>query len=109
MGVPSFFQWLTNKYPGIVFWDEKQVVDNFYFDFNGVIHTACRKILDSKLESYVDIEGQMIDAIIKYSGAGHPEQPSLLPISRIEGLEGHVETLYRYMYSSLTGKYLLSS
>ena len=67
MGVPSFFQWLTNKYPGIVFWDEKQVVDNFYFDFNGVIHTACRKILDSKLESYEDIEGQMIDAIIKYS------------------------------------------
>lgn len=44
MGIPSFFKWLTDKYPSVIqkgFLEPGQF-DNLYIDMNGIVHTSCR-------------------------------------------------------------------
>ncbi|CCW61124.1 unnamed protein product [Phytomonas sp. EM1] len=42
MGVPKFFRWCAERYPSIItsFKEHPPLVDNFYIDFNGIIHNC---------------------------------------------------------------------
>ena len=69
MGVPKLFAWLTKKYPQIIFDKNLDNIDNFFFDFNGLIHPCAHKIL-SKYNNSVDknqLERLIIKHIINYT------------------------------------------
>lgn len=43
MGVPKFFRWLSERYPGLLTTAKEhqlQEIDNFYLDMNGIIHNC---------------------------------------------------------------------
>ena len=69
MGVPTFFKWLTVRYPKLVvnanessLKYELPAFDNVYLDMNGIIHPCCNPPNGLKPQS----ENEMFDNIFKY-------------------------------------------
>lgn len=58
MGVPHFFRWLIQKKPDIIMEKMDIDIDHLYFDYNGLIHPACRDL---------DDEDKMIKKIQEYT------------------------------------------
>ena len=46
MGIPYYFYHLTKKYQNIIVNELPNNIDNYFIDFNGVIHTECAKLLN---------------------------------------------------------------
>ena len=67
MGVPTFFKWLSLRYPKCICQptssqDELPSFDNLYLDMNGIIHPCCNPPDGKKPES----QEEMFDNIFKY-------------------------------------------
>jgi len=69
MGVPTFFKWLTVRYPKVVvnanessLKHDLPAFDNIYIDMNGIIHPCCNPPNGPKPQS----EDEMFDNIFKY-------------------------------------------
>mmetsp|Transcript_26446 Transcript_26446/g.47459 ORF Transcript_26446/g.47459 Transcript_26446/m.47459 type:complete len:741 (+) Transcript_26446:36-2258(+) len=69
MGVPTFFKWLTVRYPKVVTSASEESVerelpafDNFYLDMNGIIHPCCHPQEGPQPRS----EEEMFSAMFKY-------------------------------------------
>ena len=82
MGIPYYFYHLTKKYKNIIVNDLPEKIDNYYIDFNGVIHPECHKLLN--LDNYSEelLIEKLWDKINNYNFKPH--------LCRNCGLIGHI-------------------
>ena len=69
MGVPSFFAWLTKKYPQIISRDNINKCDALFLDWNCGIHPACRRVMERYKDSSVpkqQLEDEMMREVCTY-------------------------------------------
>jgi len=70
MGVPGFFRYIVKKYKSNYIKDAKpRVVNRLFFDFNGLLHPMCFKVLDTARpdETIDSLEDRMItEGILPY-------------------------------------------
>lgn len=55
MGVPRLFYYLYDKYKQVTFVKTNTRCDNLYLDFNSIIHTVSRKIVDARISEKKEI------------------------------------------------------
>ena len=62
MGVPGFFRYIVKNYKSDYLSESKpKTVDNLFFDFNGLLHPMCFKILDTLTQAEVDDLNNCVD------------------------------------------------
>lgn len=67
MGIPKFFRWMSEKYPGLLTTAKERElpeIDNFYLDMNGIIHN-CTHPCDGDVHFRIS-EEEMFEDIFNY-------------------------------------------
>lgn len=67
MGIPKFFRWMSERYPGLLMTAKEYnlpEIDNFYLDMNGIIHN-CSHPNDGDVHFRIN-EAEMFDDIFNY-------------------------------------------
>ena len=112
MGIPYYFYHLTKKYKDIIVDDLPEIIDNYFIDFNGVIHTECAKLMngDEKFSEELLIE----KLFIKINNYNDNYKPSKLiicidgvaPLAKIiQQRKRRYLTFYKYKIDKIDNKW----
>lgn len=81
MGIPSFYKWITKKYPDILINNNNIKCDNLYLDMNGIIHPCSES---SNLHTSInDIYFSIINFIDSLVDLAKPKQMLYLAIDGV--------------------------
>lgn len=73
MGIPYYFYHLTKKYKNIIVNELPKKIDNYFIDFNGVIHTECIKLMNDNFSEKLLIE-KLWEKINNYNSIYNPNK-----------------------------------
>ena len=118
MGIPYYFYHLTKKYKNIIVNELPENIDNYFIDFNGVIHTECYKLLndnDNNDENNKFTEELLIeklwDKINNYNDIYKPKKliiciDGVAPLAKIiQQRKRRYLTFYKYKIDKIENKW----
>jgi len=115
MGIPYYFYHLTKKYKNIIVNELPKNIDNYFIDFNGVIHTECSKLLNDSINSKKFTEELLIeklwDKINNYNDIYKPKKliiciDGVAPLAKIiQQRKRRYLTFYKYKIDKIENKW----
>ena len=111
MGIPYYFYHLTKKYKNIIVNDLPEKIDNYYIDFNGVIHPECHKLLN--LDNYSEelLIEKLWDKINNYNDIYKPNKliiciDGVAPLAKIiQQRKRRYLSFYKYKIDKIENKW----
>jgi len=112
MGIPYYFYHLIKKYKDIIVDDLPEIIDNYFIDFNGVIHTECAKLMngDEKFTEELLIE-KLFSKINNYNENYKPFElficiDGVAPLAKIiQQRKRRYLTFYKYKIDKIENKW----